>query len=309
MLHNRPILLAALPLALPLLSACEAVITAPTSPTAPAVTEAVAQATVQPQPPVATRPHLLVSADWLLQQQRRPNIVVVHVGALATFAAGHIPGARFLDLGSLQGTYDEVPLILRPLGDLRAALETAGVSTSDHVIVYGDDPLRAARGFFVLEYLGHPRVSLLDGGLAAWAAGGGTVAQGAPTATRPGRMVTPDWPSLNVSSAWVLANLDAENVILLDARPAAGFAAGHIPGANSLPWTDFVQAGLLKPVPDLRELYAAAGARHRDLAIMYCTSGMMSSVSYFVARYLGFDVRLYDGSWLEWTALGLPQAS
>jgi thiosulfate/3-mercaptopyruvate sulfurtransferase len=306
--HHRPITLAALLLALTLLPACDDVTTAPTAPPAPTFMEAVAQAAVQPQPPVATRPHLLVTADWLLKHQGRPNTVVLHVGALPAFEAGHIPGARFVNLGSLQGIYGGVPLILRPLHQLRAELQLAGVSTSDHVIVYGDGPLQAARGFFVLEYLGHPRVSLLDGGLAAWAAAGGTASLGAPSAPRPGRMVTPDRPGLNVTSGWVLSNLDAEDVTLLDARPAGAFAAGHIPGAVSLPWADFVQAGLLKPVPELRDLLAAAGARHRDVLVMYCTSGMMSSVSYFVARYLGFDVRLYDGSWLEWTALGWPQA-
>jgi len=62
----------------------------------------------------------------------------------------------------------------------------------------------------------------------------------------------------------------------------------------------------LRPVPELRALFAQAGAGAPDEVVTYCTSGMMSSMSYVVARYLGYNVRLYDGSMFEWTALGFP---
>jgi thiosulfate/3-mercaptopyruvate sulfurtransferase len=260
-------------------------------------------------PPVATRPNLLVSADWLLTHGSRPNVVVLHVGSPAGYASAHVGGAQFVNLSSLQATLDGVPLMLHPATTLRAVMQAAGVSTSDHVVVYGDGPLQAARGFFVLDYLGHPRVSLLDGGLPAWSAIGGAVVTGAPALTGPGSMRTPVVERRFASSSFVLQRLYAPGTVLIDARPAANFQAGRIPGAASLPWTNLVQSTslpLLRPVGELRTMFADAGADRRLELVVYCTSGMMSSVSYFVARYLGYDVRLYDGSMLQWTALELP---
>jgi thiosulfate/3-mercaptopyruvate sulfurtransferase len=257
--------------------------------------------------PVATSPGVLVSVDWLAENRTRPNVVVLHVGALAAYNQGHVPGAWFVNLASLQSTRNGVPVELNPPEVLRSVLEAAGVTTSQHVVVTGDGPLPAARGFLILEYLGHPSVHLLDGGRAAWQAAYGLSTEAA-AADRPGRMVTPVRDEL-VTVDWVQANLGNPRVELLDARPATDFATGRIPGAASLPWTQLVESTAmprLRPVPELRALFAQAGAEPSDEVVTYCTSGMMSSMSYFAARYLGYRVRLYEGSMLEWTALGLP---
>jgi thiosulfate/3-mercaptopyruvate sulfurtransferase len=122
-------------------------------------------------------------------------------------------------------------------------------------------------------------------------------------------MVSPVRDERLVTVEWVQARLEDPRVDLIDARPASNFAVSHIPGATSLPLTELVESTAmprLRPVPELRALYAQAGADASDEVVAYCTSGMMSSMGYFVARYLGYRVRLYDGSMLEWTALGLP---
>lgn len=259
-------------------------------------------------PPVATPPRLLVSVNWLEENRNRPNVVVLHVGSMANYNQGHVPGALFVNLGSLQSTQNGVQSMLNPPDVLRSVLEAAGVTTSQHVIVTGDGPLPSARGFFILEYLGHPSVHLLDGGRAAWQAAFGLSTEPAATA-RPGRMVTPVRANRLATADWVLARLGDPEVALLDARPAGAFAVSRIPGAASLPWTDLVESTAmprLRSVPELRALFEQAGADGRAEVVTYCTSGMMSSMSYFVARYLGYNVRLYDGSMFEWTALGLP---
>lgn len=259
-------------------------------------------------PPVATPPGLLVSVNWLAEHRTRPNVVVLHVGSLATYNQGHVPGAWFVNLASLQSTRNGIPVELNPPDVLRSVLEAAGVTTSQHVIVTGDGALAAARGFFVLEYLGHPSVHLLDGGRAAWQAAYGLSTEAA-SAERPGRMVTPVRDDRLVTADWVQARLEDPRVDLIDARPATDFAVSRIPGAASLPWTQLVESTAmprLRSVPELRALYAQAGADPSDEVVAYCTSGMMSSMGYFVARYLGYRVRLYEGSMLEWTALGLP---
>jgi thiosulfate/3-mercaptopyruvate sulfurtransferase len=258
--------------------------------------------------PVATRQHLLVTVPWLRSNLEHPNVLVLHFGTPTTYGTGHVPGARLVPMSTVQGTRDGVAVMLHDADVLRASMEAAGVSTGLHVIVTGDDALAAARGFFILEYLGHPRVSLLDGGRAAWQAEHGLSTDAAPTEV-PGRMVTPVRSDLLATVTQVREMLDDPSVLLLDARPAAGYTAGHIPSAVSLPWADLVVSTLLpvlKPVPQLRSRFALAGATVRTDVVAYCTSGMMSSVAYFVARYLGYDARLYDGSMLEWLARGLP---
>jgi thiosulfate/3-mercaptopyruvate sulfurtransferase len=279
----------------------------PTEPS-PVLSQPFAAASELEHPPVATPPGLLVSVNWLTENRTRPNVVVLHVGSLAGYNQGHVPGAWFVNLASLQSNQNGVPAILNPPNVLRSVLEAAGVTTSQHVVVTGDGPLPAARGFFILEYLGHPSVHLLDGGRAAWQAAFGLSTEPA-SAARPGRMVTPVRTDRLATADWVRARLGDPGVVLLDARPAGAFGVSRIPGAASLPWTELVESTAmprLRSVPELRALFAQAGADAPDEVVTYCTSGLMSSMSYVVARYLGYNVRLYDGSMLEWTALGLP---
>jgi thiosulfate/3-mercaptopyruvate sulfurtransferase len=257
-------------------------------------------------PPVALNPQLLVTGEWLVKNLDRPNVVVLHIGMdiRAGYNAAHIPGARFLALPQLQNPM----MMLYEPSVLRAALEAVGVSTSSKVVVYGDVPMFGARAFFILEYLGHPSVALLDGGLAGWLAAGGLASTEVVTSPQ-GRMSPPPRSKRLVDADWVLDQLYDNRVILVDARPAGGFAAGHIPGAFNVPLASHFAANqMLKQPSELRELYAVTGARVQSPMVAYCQGGMMASVTYFIARYLGYDAMLYDGSWLEWTALGYPVA-
>jgi thiosulfate/3-mercaptopyruvate sulfurtransferase len=274
-------------------------------------------------PPVALRPQLLVSTDWLADNLDRRNVVVLHFGTLANYNAGHIPGARFVNLPALQPAQNGINTIL--LGDeqLRAAIQAAGVSTSDHVIVSGDNITAATRGFFILDYLGHPRVSLLDGGNVAWRASGLPVSTQMETPTA-GSMVTPTRSDRLVRWDWVFAALGNEDVTLVDARPFAAYAGtanpnpnpprnGHIPGAHSVFWQQFIISTANPVLQDpeiLRQLVAGTGATMSSHVVTYCFSGMLSSVAYFVARYLGYEASLYDGSMFEWSPrLDLPIAT
>lgn len=259
-------------------------------------------------PPVPTRPALLVTSEWLFHHLSRRNIQVLHFGTAPGYANGHIPGAIHVDLSEVH-VRNGVPFVLRAPEELREMLEKKGITPADHVVVYGENPLFGARGFFIFEYLGHPRVSLLDGGLPGWAAAGGGIATESPVLKAPGRMSPPTATEQLVEGEWVLKHLGDPRILLLDARSASSYAAGHIPGALNLPWTSLIESPSipwLKPVPELRTLFNEMGVtRHREI-VAYCTLGLASSFTYFVGRYLGFDMRLYDGSYLEWTSHGYP---
>jgi rhodanese-related sulfurtransferase len=122
------------------------------------------------QPPPPVRAELLVSVGALGRTLNEPGTVVLHVGRdRQSYDAGHIPGARFVPLSSLVVEREGVPNELPPVAQLEEAFEAAGVSDDSRVVLYGDlEGLAAARAFFTLDYLGHPGVALLNGGLDAW---------------------------------------------------------------------------------------------------------------------------------------------
>jgi thiosulfate/3-mercaptopyruvate sulfurtransferase len=269
---------------------------------------------IEPDPTLQTRTDLLVSTEWLSSRLQDPAVIVLHVGTQANYDAGHVPGARFINLGPLQPTQNEIPLMLSSAAVLREAFEAAGVTASSHVILTGDGITQATRGFFMLEYLGHAKVSLLDGGKAVWQAEGRPLSTERVTATRTS-LATALAADRLATLDWVAQNRQRADVALVDARGAADYAGdvaptatlprpGHIPGAWNIAWADLVvstTAPRMKDVEALRALYAPVGTDPRTTVVAYCFSGMLSSVGYFAARYLGYDVRLYDGSMFEWS--------
>src|SRR5690606_15567428 len=128
-------------------------------------------------------PRAVLPADSAAALLAGADVVVLHVDRdRDAYDAGHLPGARFLPLGAIVVERDGVPHELPPVAALGSVFESLGVGDSSRVLLYGD-PLWAARAWFTLEYLGHgDRASVLDGGLAAWRAGGHPVTRDAPPA-------------------------------------------------------------------------------------------------------------------------------
>jgi len=251
----------------------------------------------------ASRP-LLVSTTWLADHLRDPGVVVLQTSQAAA-EREQIPGARIVPHDSLMtmgASHD-----LAGASDLVAALERAGVSNSSHVVIYGE-PLAAGWLFFALEYLGHERTSMLDGGLDKWKAEARRVsAVGAPPPS--GRFQPRLRPQVR-ASAETVQNRAAGAVVLLDARSEKEYVAGHIPGAQLLTWQNVYSDAKLqvfKSPADVAALFTAAGASSGKTAITYCQIGLRSSLLYFAARYAGLNASNYVGSWSEWSARGLPR--
>lgn len=254
------------------------------------------------QTPPASQP-LLVSTDWLADHLRDPDVAVLQTSQ-ASAAPEQIPGARIVPHDSLMTMMGGAHDLADPAA-LVTALERAGVSNTSHVVIYGE-PLAAGWLFFALEYLGHERVSLLDGGLDKWIAEGRAVsAAGSPPAT--GRFQSQVRPRAK-SSADAIQSRGAD-VAVVDARSQREYAAGHIPGARLLSWQDvYADAKLqvFKSPAEVAALFDAAGATSGKTAITYCQIGLRSSLLYFAARYAGLSASNYVGSWSEWSARGLP---
>jgi thiosulfate/3-mercaptopyruvate sulfurtransferase len=263
---------------------------------------------------------LLVNAQWLQEHRNDKNLVVLHVTwKPADFDAAHIPNARLLDWRAFvrdgEGAQSELPSPEK----LEEVFEGLGVGDNSTVVVYGE-PLAAARAFMTLEYLGHRDVRLLDGGLYAWRAAGFATSTETIKAA-PGQL-TPKVRSFVVDADWVNANRTKPEFVLIDARPINEFTGtdahnnmhkgGHIPGAQNIYWARLIQSQeepLLRPEAELRGMFERAGATKDKKVVVYCMLGMRASYSYFVARYLGYDTKFYDGSWVDWSARNLPSVT
>ncbi len=237
------------------------------------------------------------------------------------YDAGHIPGARFFDAAGFfwEGNPPVGAEMLTPSA-IEAALEAVGVGEVGRIVVYGDSPLMAARAWMTLDAMGlGARAALLDGGLGAWNHEGRALATDEP-AFAAGEVTLRPRADVVVDADWVAARLDDPAVTLVDARRGEEYTgadggsggklhAGHVPGAFSLPWEELVESRdvpLLKGRDEVRRLFEASGAADGSTVVTYCVTGLRASYDYFVARLLGYDAKLYDGSWRDWGARDLP---
>lgn len=262
---------------------------------------------------------LLVSPSELATLLKDPTVVVIAVANQpGDFESGHIPGARFVRYGDIAIDGDGLQSELPPIDQLRRVLAAAGISDRSKVIIYGST-IGATRMFFTLDYFGHPHARVLNGGLNAWKANGGAIETGPARAAAAAASLTPKpQPDRVVSADWIKERLSSPKMTLLDARPDAEFTGadggmngmhvkGHLPDAQQLVWNTLVDAsGKFLPDAELRKKYEAIGAAKGTPLVSYCMVGMRASVTYFVARHLGYDARMYDGSIVDWSRRKLP---
>lgn len=263
----------------------------------------------------------LVSTQWLADTLGARDLRVLDAtlvagdggrDAAAEFAAGHIPDAQFLDLASLRDTDDPLPNMLPAPENTVARLRKLGVGDGDRIVLYDDSPWRtAARAWFVLRAAGIRNLAVLDGGLAKWRAEGRALISDVETPRERHLVFDPVEAPVRDKAA-VLANVASGAEQLVDARSAARFtgaesdphgAAGHIPGARSLPYTMLFEAdGTWKQGEALAAEYTRAGIDLDRPVTASCGSGVTAAVLLFGLHLLGRDGALYDGSWSEWGA-------
>jgi thiosulfate/3-mercaptopyruvate sulfurtransferase len=258
----------------------------------------------------AVKSDMLVSGAWLADHLKDANLVILHVAPARTgYDANHIPGARYVPFAELAVTKDGVANELPAVADLKATFERAGVSDNSRVILVTEGSvLSATRAYFTLDYLGHDQTALLDGGMEQWVKENRAVTKEAPVVAA-GKFTPKPRPELMLTGTDVQKQAAAPSakMSLLDVRSANEYAdRGHIPTALNANWTESQQAGgsALKSEADLRKMYESAGILPNKTVVTYCNSGMQASQSYFTLKYLGYDVKLYDGSLGEWNKLG-----
>lgn len=284
-----------------------------------------ATAALDAQSPAAgaarSRQQLLVTPAWLAAHGTDPHLVVLDVGEESDYLAGHIPGARWVDIAVISANADmehhstsALMLEMLPPDQLRTRLANLGITDRSRVVVYAnkDWVSPATRVLFTLAYAGlGDQSAFLDGGLPAWRRESRPVTATPTAPPSPSAPLTvAARPSLIVDAAWVRQHLDAPGVRIVDARDRVYYDGtekaesrrGHVHGAASLPYTSVTDANLqLRPAAELTALFQAAGIAPGDTVVAYCHVGQQATAVLFAAETLGHPVRLYDGSFEDWS--------
>lgn len=252
---------------------------------------------------------MVVSTQWLSEHLNDPKVVVLEVAAAmgperGSYDAGHIPGARLLLAEDfMQGQDAELP----PPEKLKATFEKLGVSDDSHVVVYATDwyPM-AARAYYTLDYMGHgDHTALLDGGMVEWKVEKRPLETTEPKVAR-GSFTPHVHPELlaMMDDVKKISAQGQKSELLVDSRGEKRYIDGHIAGAVNLYWGETVVDENKKPVllsPDkLKELFASHGIKPGQKLVTYCEVGLQASHGYFIAKYLGYDAAMYDGSIHQW---------
>ena len=264
-----------------------------------------------------TRESLLVSTAWLADHLHDPNLVLLSVGDTKDYAQAHIPGAVQLDYAAIQtgSTPGHLTTELPPIERLVEVFGKLGVSNDSHIVLYFVDDSwasRTTRVFLTLDAMGlGDRTSLLDGGYKVWKSENRPVTAEVRPVT-PGKIAPCQQSDVVTDVDYVRANLHRDGVHIVDARDAIyytgeqhgnGKRPGHIPGATNLTYSTLLDAnGKFKSPELLASMFRETGVKPGDRVVSYCHIGQQATVVYFVARYLGYDARLYDGSWEDWSA-------
>jgi len=271
----------------------------------------------------------IVEAAWLESNLNNPKVRIIEVSTdPGVYERAHIPNA--VNFRWHTEFVDPVNRDIASREQFQRTVRTAGINRDTQVVLYGDkNNWFAAWGVWIFRTYGHQNVSILNGGRDKW--------------VKDGRALTPVVPSFrpgNFAATEANVNLRAflpdvvkiakkidRTTKLVDIRSAdefsgkifapAGFQelairAGHIPGAKNVPWSNAVAPdGTFRPASELKAIYAAQGIDGKKKVTVYCRIGERAAHTWFVlSEILGYDVKLYDGSWTEYgNSVGVPIAN
>lgn len=256
---------------------------------------------------------IYVEHDWLAKKLDDKNIVVVDMTADGVqYLRFHIPGAVRLSYQDIVTKRKDKVSVRVPDAHLYKVLGSLGISRDKHIVIYDDmGGLDAGRLFWELERIGHPKVSVLRGGLVKWILAAHRVDNN-PVKSLATQYKPDETGRNNEATLDTIRNHDSST--LLDVRSIEEYAghpryprSGHIPGAKWWPWeanVDFEHGFVPRSNEVLQGGLTKLGVKDKNKpVILYCRSGHRASQSYLTLRSLGYtDVKLYDGSMAEYAS-------
>ena len=261
----------------------------------------------------------LVSAEWL--NENLENVKIIDVRKVEEYESGHIPGAvRLTPNEVFQWEAEDGVKGMLPSGDhIAEALSSVGINENDTVIFYdGNSNLWASRGLWALEVYGHKDSRLLDGAWVYWSENDYPISTDSPSISKSNYKFT-STPNTNIIANWeeILDSIDDPSKIVCDTRSPDEYAGkdvradrgGHIPGSENVNWVNAVDAsGQFLEADKLSSIYENKGIKTDKAVYTLCQTAVRATHTWFVLQeLLGYDnVKVYDGSWIEWGNSDLP---
>jgi thiosulfate/3-mercaptopyruvate sulfurtransferase len=254
---------------------------------------------------------LIVHSWWLEEHLGDTDVLPVDVRVPFLFGQAHLPGAVNIPQFFLTGPDAGPP---DPRG-FAQRLGAVGVTRDSYVIAYDDGASpAAARLLWVLRYLEHPRVAMLDGGITAWMREDRPIETGPPQRAPGQYQINGNDDSVIADAEYTRASIGRSDAIIVDVRAPDEYLGlrltaarnGHIPTAINIDWTNNFQVGddaivRLKAPDDLRLMYESAGVTPDKEVIVHCQAANRASETFAVLKALDYPrVRTYSPGWLEW---------
>ncbi len=258
----------------------------------------------------------LIDTETLSLNLGRDDLVIIDVRGEGAYTS-HIPGAVHSSWHEYSDPQATAKGLLDPdIARLEKRLQALGVNNSSDVVVYSnpfDNWGDEGRMFWMLHYLGHKSVKVLDGGWPKW-----TVEhrpyEHQPVRLKPGNFKASVQLDVIIEKQELkkLVKSPHRDTVIVDARSVEEYAGkeidglprpGHIPSAVNIPWNGFLrQDATVKPLSAIRDMFHAFGMNERQEVITYCLGGLRSAWVYFLLKLAGYErVRNYPGSWWEWS--------
>jgi thiosulfate/3-mercaptopyruvate sulfurtransferase len=246
-----------------------------------------------------------------------------------SYIGGHVPGAVHLSEQAFRGPNGRLPFQIWTPTKLASLLSQAGISNRDSVLVYsdGNDVLGTSLVSYILEKSGVRQVAIVDGGLSGYKAAGQSTTKAFPS-FQAGSFRPTTVKGLAITLNELEPLIGRSDVVIIDPRPKAQFEGtdqtfirnGHIPGAKNIPWQTFTEANnadeakknphKLRSLDEIRALLVSRGITPDKEIIVSCSTGREASLQFLTLRHLLKypKVRIYEGSWTEYSASRLPIA-
>ena len=263
---------------------------------------------------------IFVDQSWLLEHQNDRNLVLLHVAEADHYKKGHIENAQLIVPDEYTVTRGNLRWELPDSKQLEATLRSKGISHETVNVLYyaGDLFAPTFRLYFTLDYLGlGDNTFILNGGLPGWLAQKLPVTTELTNVTQTGQgklLLTPRKHLLAMKDE-VLARSKQSSTSIIDARKSDYYRgekdgdgryrrSGHIAGAVNITWRNLLDENkFVRNKEDLRKYFDEAGVKKKKKVITYCHVGLSATVLYTIAKALGHETRLYDGSFSEWDKL------